>query len=204
MCRTIPGLLPSDKRPPYMDPNWDQREDSVPSWIIVVHLFFLIWTVINSHEPVLFLAGLLFFLGFYQVTSFYQNRLDLKPPLLVAFFLAGLIIHGTLQGWWIAPLLGSLPELGLNITAIVLTAFNDNSAITYLSTLVTDFPDELKYSIVSGAISGGGLTLIANAPNPVGQSILKRYFNNGISSGLLLKYALLPTIISATVFYLIK
>lgn len=204
MCRTVPGLLPEDKRPPYMDPNWDGREDLVPFWIIIVHLAFLIWTVVNAHEPVLFLAGFLFFLGFYQVTSFYQNRLDLKPPLLVAFFLAGLMIHGTLQGWWIAPLLGNLPELGLNLTAIVLTAFNDNAAITYLSTLVTDFPDELKYAIVTGAITGGGLTLIANAPNPVGLSILKKYFDNGISSGLLLKYALLPTIITAIVFYLIK
>ncbi len=204
MCRTIPGLLPEDKKPVYLDPNWDQREDAVPSWIIIVHLFFLIWTVANAHEPVLFLAGFLFFLGFYQVTSFYQNRLDLKPPLLVAFFLAGLMIHGTLQGWWIAPLLGSLPELALNLTAIGLTAFNDNAAITYLSTLVTDFPPELKYAIVSGAITGGGLTLIANAPNPVGQSILKKHFDNGISSGLLLKYALLPTTITALVFYLLK
>ena len=204
MCRTLPGLLPPAQRPPYMDPNWDQREDSVPAWIMAVHLFFLVWTVMNAHEPVIFLAGFLFFLGFYQVTSFYQNRLELKQPLLVAFFLAGLVIHGTLQGWWIAPLLGSLPELGLNLTAIVLTAFNDNAAITYLSTLVTDFPDSLKYAIVTGAITGGGLTLIANAPNPVGQSVLKKYFHNGISSGLLLKYALLPTIITALVFYLFK
>ena len=187
-----------------MDPNWDQREDSVPVWIMLVHLIFLLWTVVNAHEPVLFMAGFLFFLGFYQVTSFYQNRLDLKQPVLVAFFLAGLIVHGTLQGWWIAPLLGSLPKLGLNLTAIVLTAFNDNAAITYLSTLVPNFSDELKYAIVTGAITGGGLTLIANAPNPVGQSILKKYFKTGISSGMLFKYALLPTIITAVVFYLIQ
>ena len=204
MCRTIPGLLPPEKRPPYMDPNWDQREDSVPLWIMLIHLVFLLWTVVNAHEPVLFMAGFLFFLGFYQVTSFYQNRLDLKQPVLVAFFLAGLIVHGTLQGWWIAPLLGSLPKLGLNLTAIVLTAFNDNAAITYLSTLVPDFSDELKYAIVTGAITGGGLTLIANAPNPVGQSILKKYFKTGISSGMLFKYALLPTMITAVVFYLIQ
>ncbi|MBN2221390.1 MAG: putative Na+/H+ antiporter [Vallitaleaceae bacterium] len=204
MCRTVPGLLPIEKRPAYMDPNWDQREDSVPLWIMLIHLGFLLWTVFNAHEPVLFMAGFLFFLGFYQASGFYQNRLDLKPALLVAFFLAGLMIHGTLQGWWIAPLLGSLPELGLNLTAIVLTAFNDNAAITYLSTLVTDFPDELKYSIVSGAITGGGLTLIANAPNPVGQSILKKYFENGISSALLLKFALLPTLITAIIFNLFK
>ncbi len=201
MCRTLPGLLPPEQRPPYQDPNWDQREDGVPVWIMVVHLIFLLWTVVNAHEPVLFMSGFLFFLGSYQITSFYQNRLDLKQPVMVAFFLAGLVIHGTLQGWWIAPLLGSLPKLGLNLAAIVLTAFNDNAAITYLSTLVPDFSEELKYAIVTGAVTGGGLTLIANAPNPVGQSILKQYFKTGISSGLLFRYALLPTIITALAFY---
>jgi hypothetical protein len=204
MRRTIPGLLPPDKRPAYHDPNWDYREGRVPLWMMLVHIAFLIWTVVNSHEPVMFLSGFLFYLGFYQVTGFYQNRLDLKPALLVAFFLAGLMIHGTLQGWWIAPLLGSLPEFGLNITSIVLTAFNDNAAITYLSTLVPNLPDNLKYAVVSGALTGGGLTLIANAPNPVGQSILKRYFDPGISSVLLLKYALLPTTITALVFFILK
>lgn len=204
MRRTIPGLLAEEERPVYVDPNWDQRENDVPTWVMAIHLGFLIWTVINAHEPVLFIAGFLFYLGFYKVTAYYQNRLDLKPGLMVAFFLAGLMIHGTLQGWWIAPLLSNLPELSLNLTAIGLTAFNDNAAITYLCTLVTDFPDTLKYAVVSGAITGGGLTLIANAPNPVGQSILKKHFDNGISSLQLFKYALLPTIISAIVFYLFK
>ncbi len=204
MKRTIPGLLPPDDQPSYFDPNWDQREDRVPFWIIGTHLFFLIWTVVNAHEPVLFLSGFLFFLGFYQVTSFYQNRLDLKQALLVAFFLSGIMIHGTLQGWWIAPLLVSLPELGLNLTSIFLTAFNDNAAITYLSTLVTNFPDDLKYAIVAGALTGGGLTVIANSPNPIGQSILKRFFSTGISGGMLLKYALLPTVISALIFNILR
>lgn len=204
MKRTIPGLLPEDEQPTYVDPKWDQREDRVPVWVIATHLFFLVWTVVNAHEPVLFLAGFLFFLGFYQVTVYYQNRLDLKPALLVAFFLSGIMIHGTLQGWWIAPLLVSLPEVGLNLTSIFLTAFNDNAAITYLSTLVTNFPDNLKYAIVAGALTGGGLTVIANSPNPIGQSILKRFFKTGISAGLLLKYALLPTMISALIFNILR
>ncbi|GAU78045.1 putative Na+/H+ antiporter [Fusibacter sp. 3D3] len=204
MKRTIPGLLSEEEQPTYIDPKWDQREDSVPFWVIGTHLFFLVWTVVNAHEPVLFLAGFLFFLGFYQVTVYYQNRLDLKPALLVAFFLSGIMVHGTLQGWWIVPLLVSLPELGLNLTSIILTAFNDNAAITYLSTLVTNFPDNLKYAIVTGALTGGGLTIIANSPNPIGQSILKRFFKTGISGGLLLRYALLPTIISALIFYMLR
>ncbi len=198
--KSIPGLLNQRDESLYIDPHWDKREDIVPVWIMVVHVFFLIWTVVNAEEMVLFLAGFLFYLGFYQVTEFYQNRLDLKPALLVAFFLAGIMIHGTLQGWWIAPLLASLPPLGLNVASTLLTAFNDNAAITYLSTLVTDFPDTLKYAVVSGALTGGGLTIIANSPNPIGQSVLKKYFDNGISAGQLFKYALLPTIITAVIF----
>lgn len=204
MKRTIPGLLPDDVRPSYNDPNWDIREDRVPFWIMMVHVGFLVWTVVNAHEAVMFITGFLFYLGFYQVTGFYQNRLDLKPALLVAFFLGGLMVHGSLQGWWIAPLLGSLPELGLNITSIILTAFNDNAAITYLSTLVPNLPDTLKYAIVTGAITGGGLTVIANSPNPVGQSILKKYFDTGISAGSLLKYALLPTVMTAFIFFILR
>jgi hypothetical protein len=202
--RTVPGLLDEDDQPEYHDPNWDHREDDVPRYIIIVHLGFLVWTIVNAHNPVLFLGGFLFFLGFFGVTSFYQNRLDLKPALLVAFFLSGLIIHGTLQAWWISPVLANLPPLGLNLSAIGLTAFNDNAALTYLATLVPDFSEGLKYAVVSGAIAGGGLTIIANAPNPVGASILKKHFKEGISPLLLLLYALVPTIITTIIFNLFK
>lgn len=202
--KTIPGLLPVEKRPEYHDPNWNKREDHVPVWIMIVHLFFLGFTVVNAHDPVLFLGGFLFFLGFFQITFYYQNHIDLKPALLVAFFIAGLVIHGTLQAWWIAPLLAHLPALGLNVTSIALTAFNDNAAITYLSTLVPNLPDTYKYAIVSGALTGGGLTIIANSPNPIGQSILKKHFpNGGISAFYLFLFALLPTVITALCFLLL-
>lgn len=202
--RTIPGLLTEFDHTHTFDPSWDTRENAVPIWVMAVHLFLLYWTVLTSHEPVMFMAGFLFYLGFFEITSYYQNRLDLKPALMVAFFLAGIMLHGNLQAWWISPLLANLPEINLNLAAIFLTSFNDNAAITYLSTFVTNFPDNMKYAVVTGAITGGGLTLIANAPNPVGQSILKRYFAPGISSGLLLRYAALPTVITALVFYLFK
>lgn len=202
MRRTVPGLLSESQRPVVLDPNWDTREDSVPVWIIVTHVLFMLWTIVNANEPVLFMGGFLFYLGFYQVTSFYQNRIDLKPALMVAFFIAGLIIHGTLQAWWIAPVLAHLPALGLNLTSIFLTSFNDNASITYLSTLVTDFPATLKYAVVSGAVIGGGLTVIANSPNPIGQSVLKKYFGGSIAAGSLLKFALLPTAIATVIFYL--
>lgn len=201
--KSIPGLRPLKDRQRILDASWDAREDRVPGWIMLVHVFFLIWTVVNAEVPVLFLAGFLFFLGFYQVTEFYQNRLDLKTALMVAFFLSGILIHGTLQSWWISPLLSSLQPLPLTIVATLLTAFNDNAAITYLSSLVPNFPDSLKYAVVSGALAGGGLTVIANSPNPVGLSVLKKYFKSGISAGMLLKYALLPTVISLIMFILL-
>ena len=201
--REMPYILPPEQRVPYLDPEWDNREDPVPLWVILVHVVFLGWTVANAHHPELFLPGLLFFLGFSKVTYPYQNRIDLKPPLLVGFFLGGLVVHGGLQGWWIEPVLGSLAEFPLMLTATVLTAFNDNAAITFLSTLVPDFTDNLKYAVVAGAVAGGGLTVIANAPNPAGQALLKKYFKNGVSPTGLLVAALIPTSVFFLLFYLL-
>lgn len=195
MRKTIPGLMPEHERPVILDPEWDDRDDEVPAWMVVIHILFMAWTIVNAHHPAIFVSGLLFFIGFAQVTAPYQNQIDLKPPMLVGFFLGGLVIHGGLQGWWIAPVLGSLSEIPLMISATVLTAFNDNAAITFLSTLVPGFTDTLKYSVVAGAVAGGGLTVIANAPNPAGQAILKKHFDNGVAPVKLLLSALIPTII---------
>ncbi len=201
MRKSLPGLLPENERPVFRDPEWDNRDDPVPGWVTLVHVFFMIWTIVNAHYPPLFISGLLFFLGFAQVTAPFQNRIDLKPALLVGFFLGGLVIHGGVQGWWIAPVLGNLSEIPLMLGATVLTAFNDNAAITFLSTLVPNFTDALKYAVVAGAVAGGGLTVIANAPNPAGLSILKKYFGNEVSPAGILKFALLPTIVMLGLFF---
>lgn len=200
MRELYPGMLPEDERPAYVDPEWDKRDDPVPGWVTLFHVLFMAWTIINAHHPELFVPGLLFFLGFAQVTSPYQNHISLKTPLLVGFFLGGLVTHGGVQGWWIAPVLGSLKEIPLMLSATILTAFNDNAAITYLSTLVPGFTDSLKYAVVAGAVAGGGLTIIANAPNPAGQSILKRYFSDNVSAVGLLKAAIIPTLIMLLCF----
>jgi hypothetical protein len=178
-----------------MDPDWDHRDDPVPLWVTLVHIAFMGWTIINAHYPPFFIPGLLFFLGFAQVTSPYQNKLNLKPALLVGFFLGGLVIHGGLQGWWIEPVLGNLTETPLMLGAMILTAFNDNAAITFLSTLVPNFSDAMKYSVVAGAVAGGGLTIIANAPNPAGLSLLKSFFDEEVSPMSILLAAALPTAI---------
>ena len=138
---------------------------------------------------------------FFQVAP---GRQDLKPAMLVGFFLAGLVIHGGVQGWWIAPILGNLSEVPLMLGAATLTAFNDNAAITYLATLVPGFTDALKYAVVAGAVGGGGLTIIANAPNPAGVSLLKKYFNNEVSPAGILAGALIPTIVVLVMFLLFK
>jgi Na+/H+ antiporter NhaD/arsenite permease-like protein len=134
------------------------------------------------------------------VSSPYQNRLNLKPALLVGFFLGGLVIHGGLQGWWIEPVLGNLNEIPLMLGATILTAFNDNAAITFLSTLVPNFSEGMKYAVVAGAVAGGGLTIIANAPNPAGLSILKSFFDEEVSPVSILAAAALPTAILWLIF----
>lgn len=200
MRRLLPGLLPPKLRGEFVDPDWDDRDDPVPFWITIVHIFFMVWTIVNAHHPPMFIVGMLFFLGFADVTRPYQNRVNLKPAMLVGFFLAGLVIHGGVQGWWIAPILGSLSEVPLMLCATILTAFNDNAAITYLATLVPGFTDSLKYAVVAGAVTGGGLTIIANAPNPAGVSLLKKYFKAGVSPAGLLAGALAPTAIMFLMF----
>jgi hypothetical protein len=196
----LPRMLPPDKRGSFQDPDWDRRDDPVPGWVTIVHLIFMGWTIVTAHYPPLFIAGMLFFLGFSIVTQPFQNRIDLKPALLVGFFLGGLVFHGGVQAWWIAPILGNLAEIPLMIGATALTAFNDNAAITFLATLVPGFTDNLKHAVVAGAVTGGGLTIIANAPNPAGVSILKKYFTNGISAGGILRGALVPTVIMLLIF----
>lgn len=200
--KAVPGLLPEHMRPEFRDPLWDSRDDPVPVWITLVHIGFMLWTILNVHHAPLVIGGLLFFLGFAQISSPYQNRVNLTPPLLVGFFLAGLVIHGGLQAWWIAPVLGNLKEIPLMFVATGLTAFNDNAAITYLSTLVPGFTEGLKYAVLAGAVAGGGLTVIANAPNPAGQSLLKKFFKTGVAPAGLLKAALFPTLVVMLVFML--
>ena len=186
-----------------LPPDEASHQEPVPLWITAVHLAFLVWTVIVAHEPALFIGGFLFFLGFTLATTAYQDEIDMRSPMLVGFFLAGLVVHGGLQGWWIEPVLGRLGHYPLLIGATVLTAFNDNAAVTYLATLVPNFTDPLKAAVVSGAIAGGGLTVIANAPNPAGQSLLQKYFPGGsIAPGGHFLAALGPTLVMLFFFAL--
>jgi hypothetical protein len=174
----------------------NEAVESIPLVITLVHLVFIGWTVLTAHYPALVVLGFLFYLAFVEATGRHQDAVQLRSPLLVGFFLGSLILHGGGQQWWIEPVLSSLSRWPLMIGATVLTAFNDNAAITYLASLVPNFSEALRYAVVSGAVVGGGLTVIANAPNPAGQSILQPYFGDGgISPGKLFLGALAPTLI---------
>ncbi len=183
--------------------SWTERENPIPPWITIVHLSFLAWTVYAAHYPVLFIGGFLFFIAFTTATQHHQNTISLRSPMLVGFFLAGLVIHGGCQAWWIAPVITSLNDQALMLGATILTAFNDNAAITYLAAQVQDISLSAKHAVVAGAVTGGGLTVIANAPNPAGQSILSKFFKNGVSPLGLFLGALTPTVIVYLCFVLL-
>jgi len=170
----------------------------VPFSVVAIHFIFLAATVWFAHYPVVFLGLFLFFLGFTEAYKQYQDRLMLREGLLVAFFLAGLVVLGGKQEWWLQPLLAGMDNAVLFFGAVALTAVTDNAALTYLGSLVVGLPDAAKYALVSGAVTGGGLTVIANAPNPAGFAILKDSFNEKAISPLgLIASAALPTGIAA-------
>lgn len=181
--------------------HWQDRPEPIPPWVTVIHLLFLAWTVFTNHYPPLFLGGFLFFMGFTQITAAYQNPMLIRGPLLVGFFLAGLVIHGSCQSWWLEPLLNNgLNEWQLMLGATILTGFNDNALITYLASQVPGLSEGLKYAVMAGAITGGGLTVIANAPNPAGQGLLRSYFGGKVNPLALLLAAIVPTAITFCIF----
>jgi hypothetical protein len=187
---------------PNEEPDKEGRRQ-IPWHITGMHVLFLCWTVVNARYPVLVILGLLFFLAIVSATRPNQHAIAIRPPLLVGFFLAALIIHGGCQEWWIAPVISSLSKWPLMIGSTILTAFNDNAAITYLASLVPGLPDAFKYVVMAGAVTGGGLTVIANSPNPAGQSILaSRFGEAGIFPLYLFLGALAPTLVDGTVFML--
>jgi len=177
------------------------EEARVPWPVVAVHLALLAAVVVLAHHPVLFLGLFLMFLGFTQAYARHQSPLILKEALLVGFFLAGLVVLGGMQQWWLQPIVSGLEPLALFVGAIGLTAITDNAALTYLGSLIIGIPDQSKYLLVAGAVAGGGLTVIANAPNPAGVALLKRGFaDETVGAAGLLLGALAPTAVAAAAF----
>jgi hypothetical protein len=183
-------------------PRPEEPQMPVPYWVTAVHVFAIFWCVWNSHYPAVFVGGFLFFLGFHQATRSYQYPIRLARPLMIGLFLAGLVIHGGLQGWWVVDLLQGLSPLEVLGASILMTGFNDNTAISYLAILVPSWGAAFKYALFAGVVAGGGLTVIANAPNPAGYALLSRHFEGGISAVKLFLAAALPTFILYVIYFL--
>ncbi|MBX7231539.1 MAG: putative Na+/H+ antiporter [Bdellovibrionales bacterium] len=177
-------------------------QSKVPLWVSGLHFLFMVLIIVNAHHMSLFILLFLFFLGLASVTKEFQNELKIKEGLLVAFFLGGLVILGGMQRWWLEPLLGSMNTVSLYLGAMSLTAFTDNAALTFLGAQVPTLSEYSKYALVAGSVVGGGLTVIANAPNPAGYGILNHAFGEeGISPWLLFTAALIPTLVAAFCFW---
>ncbi|MDD0816865.1 putative Na+/H+ antiporter [Curvibacter sp. HBC28] len=172
-------------------------------WVVTgVHVAFLAGVVLMAHHPVIFMGLFMMFLGYTQAYSRFQSPLIIKEGLLVGFFLAGLVVLGGLQQWWLQPLVADLPPTALFLGALGLTAITDNAALTYLGSLIQGISEVSQYMLVAGAVTGGGLTVIANAPNPAGVALLRGGFHDGaIGAGGLLLGALPPTAVAALAFY---
>lgn len=182
----------------------ENRSGAVPVWLTLLHMLFLAAVVGFAHHPDVFFGVFMLFLGLVSATREYQDNLKLKEGLLVGFFLAGLVTLGSLQAYWLKPLISSLSGHALFYGATGLTALTDNAALTYLGSLVDGISADLKYALVAGAVTGGGLTVIANAPNPAGVGILqssKVFGAEGISPLRLLLGALLPTFVAIVFFW---
>ena len=180
------------------------RGHAIPWGVTLIHITFLTLAIVFHHHPVVFLGLFLFFLGYTNAYPMYQTRLMLREALLVAFFLASLVVLGGLQAWWLQDLLTGLEPTVLFFSATVLTAITDNAAITYLGSLVDGTDAAFHYALVTGALAGGGLTVIANAPNPAGYALLKQCFpEHSIAASKLLLSALAPTFVAIAAFWLI-
>jgi len=192
-ARELRGMAYSSKSP----------YSGVPFAMVVVHLLFLLAIVVFAHHPAAFIAVFLLFMGVATAYPAFQDRLMLREGLLVAFFLGGLVVLGGMQQWWLQPLLLMMDETQVFFGATALTAITDNAALTYLGSLVEGLTPEFKYALLTGAVTGGGLTLIANAPNPAGASILKSTFDHGaIAAHGLFAGALGPTLVAILCFRL--
>lgn len=186
----------------HLEKKLNSGHEPLPVSLTIVHFLFLLGVIIFAHHESVFIGIFLFFIGVTTVSKRFQTPLRLKESLLVAFFLGGIIVFGPFQKWWLQPLLASLGDTALFVGAAGLTAITDNAALTFLGSQVPDLSAAAKYALVAGALAGGGLTVIANAPNPAGYSILSPRFPEGqIKPVGLLVAALVPTAIAMGCFW---
>jgi len=191
------GALLFRKELALVTPRAEQKGARVPGAFVAINVALLALIVATNHHAAVFMGFFLLFLGLAEAYKRHHNRLILREGLMVAFFLAGLVVLGGQQRWWLQATLANLDEAALFFGATALTAITDNAALTYLGSLVEGISEQSKYALVAGAVAGGGLTVIANAPNPAGFAILKDTFEDeSISPFGLFLAASVPTLVA--------
>jgi Na+/H+ antiporter NhaD/arsenite permease-like protein len=175
----------------------------IPFLVVGSHFLVLFFIILTAHYQNAFLGIFLLFLQLVAMTQKYQDSLRFRDSLLVGLFLGGIIEFGTFQSWWLEPLLSSMSDFVLFKGAVLLTAITDNAALTYLGAQVPGLQEASRYALVAGALAGGGLTVIANAPNAAGYSILRSKLNDGLKPLILFLAALPPTAVAVICLWLL-
>jgi hypothetical protein len=190
-------------------PELEKLESSLPaaedkqlSHAGLLQILFAALLALLSHQFILFIPVFIFFLAIREMSPRFKEELRWHESAWIALFLLALIVLGPAQQWWIDGLLPRHAPGALYVAAAGLTAVVDNAAITFLGAQIPGLDELVKYALVAGAIVGGGLTVIANAPNPIGQALLNPSFaNGGIQHGRLFVNALPPTAIAVILFW---
>ncbi len=182
-----------------------KAKERIPKWVICTHIGFVAALMILQSEPLFMGALFVFYLAFQNFTVFYQHSINLAKIAFVGLFFVGLVVFGGLQEWWVLEVMHRMSDFGYLITAYILSISLDNALVNYIVHNLPVATDCYLYLVLSGCMSAGGLTLIANMPNIVGYLILKPSFpSSSFSLGWLFLAALGPSCISVLIFWLLK
>ncbi|WP_213357473.1 putative Na+/H+ antiporter [Chlamydiifrater phoenicopteri] len=192
--QAFPSTIPSRK-----------TSEAVPWWVVVVHILFLVAVIFVRHIPVILVGVVLTFLGFRALTIMYQSPISFTKVGMVGLFFSGLILFGDLQEWWVLALMEKVSYEGHMIISFIMSMFLDNALVNYLIFKLPSANDCYHYLAISGAMSAGGLTLMANVPNIIGYLLLRPSFKvRSVSLVWLFVAALPPAVISALIFWAFK
>jgi hypothetical protein len=189
--RKLPKKLPS---------THDKVPTLPPWWVVGVHLLVLAGVIATSDQPFIAYTLFMFLLGFYQATLPYQTPPLFKEPLMIGFFIASIIVLGSLQDWWISPIFAKLEGVSVALFTFLFSAINQNQTLAFIATHISTLDAEDTYYFTIGMTAAGGLTFISNVPNMIAYKILAPHFGGEISLKRHFLHALFPAIIALLIF----
>lgn len=185
----------------------NEKREHIPIWLTIIHLGLFLAIILSSEYPPIFLGVFFIFIGIHKVTHHYQGHeqgpLQLKPAIAVGFFFASLLIHGELQEGWVLKFLSDLNFEGALAISTFLSSIIDNAIVLYFLDQIKPLKDPVLYAIIAGSLSAAALTVMANGPNLIGYTILKKFFGGNISPFQLFLAGLPLTILSLLIFWVL-